>query len=174
MIIKESYTYLINRFTEKIISDRYDNMEKRAEEFIKKSYLSNKVILNHEILNIVVLDYFTDLERLKDFECIDRANKNKITAFMSYWWLRRKPLQIITDSYDDEELVYINEKFIATFMSKDFMYNSDTKKLISDKQCEKCLEHIYYHLKYRVYTPQTLELFLMGVDTGIDIGLKNT
>lgn len=169
---RPDYKYLVEKFTEPVIKNRYINMEKRALEFIKASGVQEKVILNHEILNIVMLDYFTDLERLKGFEEIERANKNKISAYMSYWWLRRKPIQIVADTLGSEELVYINERFIATFLSKDFMFEN-RRKALSNKKCQKCLEHIYYHLKYRLYTPQTIELMLMGIDTGIEIGSMN-
>lgn len=164
-----NYNYLLTKFEEKVIKERYNYMEQRATAFIKKSNLEKDVYLNHNSLNVVILDYFADLARLKDFEGIERTNKNKITAFMSYWWLRRKPIQIKTDGIENEDLVYINEKFISTLISKDFMY-TNTKKTMSNDQCDKCLEHIYYHLKYRVYTAQTLELMLMAADTGIEIG----
>ena len=163
-----SYKYLIEKFGEDVIKKRYDYMEERALAFIKKSELENDVYLNHKILDAVILDYFADLERLKDFEGIEHANKNKITAFMSYWWLKRKPLQI-RNNIDKEELVYINEKFISTLISKDFMAINSSKTM-SNKQCEKCVQHIFYHLKYRAYTAQTLELMLMAADTGIEIG----
>ena len=164
-----SYKYLIECFSEDTIKNRYTYMEKRAQEFIRKSNLEDKVSLNHNILNIVILDYFADVERLKNFEEIEHTNKNKITAFMAYWWLRRKPMQLLVDNINDEDLVYINEKFIATLMSKDFMYPKSSA-MMQNEQCDKCLKHIYYHLKYRVYTAQTLELMLMAADTGIEIG----
>ena len=163
------YKYLIEKFGEKVIKDRYNFMEKRANAFVKECKLENKVFLNHNIMNVVVLDYFADLARLKEFEGIERTNKNKITAFMSYWWLRRKPLQLKIDDLGDEDLVYINEKFISTLITKDFMYYN-SKKVMSNEQCDKCIEHLFYHLKYRIYTAQTLELMLMAADTGIEIG----
>ena len=165
---KESYEYLIDQFGEQTIKDRYSSMEKRALAFIEENKLTEKVALNHNILNVVILDYFADLARMKDFEGIERANKNKITSFMAYWWLRRQPLQLMIDDVNQEELVYINEKFMTTFIAKDFMF-LDNKAMNSEK-CKKCLKHIYYHLKYRVYTAQTLELMLMAADTGIEIG----
>ena len=163
------YKYLIEKFGESVIKERYGYMEQRANSFIKKCELDDEAFLNHNILNVVVLDYFADLARLKEFEGIERTNKNKITAFMSYWWLRRKPIQLKTDNLDNEELVYINEKFISTLITKDFMY-ANSSKLMSNEQCDKCIEHLFYHLKYRVYTAQTLELMLMAADTGIEIG----
>lgn len=169
MKILPDYKYLLDDFGEDTIQQRYEHMARRATEFIKNNNLENKVVLNYGILNVVMLDYFADLHRLKGFEGIVRTNKNKITSYMSYWWLRRKPLQVIVDATDDEELIYINEKFIVTLLTKDFM-NANTKRLLSNKQCQRCLSHIYYHLKYRVYTAQTLELMLMAADTGIEIG----
>lgn len=168
----KDYLYLLDHFTAQVMQDRYDSMEKRAIAFIKAEKLENDVIVNHECLNVVMLDYFADIARLKDFELIKRTNKNKITAFMAYWWLRRRPLQIITDRRDNEELVYINEKFVAAFLSKDFLFKN-AKYLMENPKCEQYLKHIYYHLKYRVYTAQTLELFLMAIDVGQEIGRLN-
>lgn len=167
-----SYEYLITQFGEDVIQKRHDYMEKRALKFIEESGLEGTVILNHLMLHAVILDYFTDIHRLKIFANISHSNKNKITAYMSYWWMRRKPLQVIVDTMDNEDLVYINEKFVAVLLSKDFMYEN-REKLLSNEQCNTCLQHIYYHLKYRAYTAQTLELMLMAADTGIEIGKVN-
>lgn len=179
---KPSYEYLIKRFTridengnlikgEDVIKDRVMYMERRAIAFIQKENIQDCVHISPSILDIVILDYFADIARLKDFEDgIENTNKNKITAFMGYWWIRRKPIQILKLPEDErcEKLVYINEKFIATLIAKDFMF--DNPEANDDEQCDECLNHIYYHLKYRVFTAQTLELFLMGINTGIHIG----
>lgn len=167
-----SYEYLIAKFGEDVIRSRHDHMEKRALEFIRESDLGKTVILNHQMLHAVILDYFADISRLKEFANISHSNKNKITAYMSYWWLRRKPLQVIVDAADDEELAYVNEKFIAVLLTKDFMFEN-MNRLLSNERCATCLQHIYYHLKYRIYTAQTLELMLMAADTGIEIGKMN-
>ncbi|MFI3213497.1 MAG: hypothetical protein R3Y24_09145 [Eubacteriales bacterium] len=166
-----SYEYLIEKFGESVIEDRFNNMELRANKFIEMCNLCDKISLNIDILKIVLIDYFTDIERLKDFEGIERTNKNKITAYMAYWWVRRKPLQLVNSNNNKEMLVYINEKFIATFIAKDFM-SQKTSELVKNDECKKCMEHIYYHLKYRIYTAQTLEMFLLGIDTGIAVGRK--
>ncbi|MFI3213513.1 MAG: hypothetical protein R3Y24_09225 [Eubacteriales bacterium] len=64
-----SYEYLIEKFGESVIEDRFNNMELRANKFIEMCNLSDKISLNIDILKIVLIDYFTDIERLKDFEC---------------------------------------------------------------------------------------------------------
>lgn len=176
--MKERPTYksLLKQPGKEIIIRRYNNMEKRAVAFLVEDQLSEYVGVNHAVLNAVMLDYFADIERLKSFAGIEHANKNKITAYMAYWWLRRKPLQILSDiDLDDgrlDDIVYVNERFIATFLTKDFMY-PNTQELRKDAQCNRFIRHILYHLKYRIYTPQTLELMLMSVDSGISIGRIN-
>ena len=163
------YNYLIDTFSKEVIENRHAFLAKRANRFICESHLEEEVILNHEALNLVVLDYFADIARLKDFSEIEHTNKNKITAYTSYWWLRRKPIQIVGDDLGREELVYINEKFISTLIAKDFLYEN-AESLLSNQKCIACVQHIYYHLRFRTYTPQVLELLLMGIDTGIEIG----
>lgn len=165
----DSYNYLFKKFGKEVIEERYSYMQKRVEFFIKKYNLEKKVYLNHGILNVVILDYFADLERLKDFEGIEYANKNKITAFMSYWWIRRKPIQVFPKLEIEESLTYVNEQFITTLIIKDFMFQ-DNKDILKMDECKKCYEHIFYHLKYRIFTAQTLELMLMAAHTGISIG----
>lgn len=180
---RPDYKYLIERFSREatadkpaingadIIKARMCYMEKRAMDFIQSEKIQDYVHVSPSILDIVILDYFADIARLKDFEDgLEFTNKNKITAFMAYWWIRRKPIQVVKlpDEERDERLVYVNEKFIATLIAKEFMYSNP--KAYNNDKCDICLNHIYYHLKYRVYTAQTLELFLMGIDTGIEIG----
>jgi len=166
---RPTYQYLLEKPGGKVIQQRYQHMEERAMAFLSEAKLTNTVQLNHGILNVVILDYFADIERLKAFEEIERANKNKISAYMAYWWLRRKPLQVIKDDVTNEHLVYVNEEFIATLLTKDFLA-TNTQKLLEIEQCNRFIDHILYHLKYRIYTPQTLELMLMATDTGIEIG----
>lgn len=178
-----SYIYLIEQFTirdtngkivingEDVIKDRANYMKDKALKFIKAEGISHMVHLSPSILDIVILDYFSDIAKLKDFEIgLENASKNQITAFMGYWWVRRKPIQIVelSDAKRYESLVYVNEKFIATLIAKDFMF--DNPESYNDERCKECINHIYYHLKYRVFTAQTLELFLMGINTGIHIG----
>ena len=42
-----NYNYLLTKFEEKVIKERYNYMEQRATAFIKKSNLEKDVYLNH-------------------------------------------------------------------------------------------------------------------------------
>ena len=50
------------------------------------------------------MDYFADIQRLKDFHGIELANKNKIVAYEAHWILRRKPIQIVKERSNDADV----------------------------------------------------------------------
>ena len=132
------YQYLLDKYKD-VMEERCDHLERRAKEFVKNSGYSDCVILNHSMLNIMVIDYFADIDRLKGFHDIEHTNKNKITAYTVYWWLRRRPLQVIVDrdntienAAENEKFVYINEEFAASLIMKD-IFNID-KELIKNNK----------------------------------------
>ena len=168
MIFDSKYQFLNKEST--VIEERIINMTSRAEAFIDAQNYRDFIYLNKALLHSVVLDYFTDLARLKSFENIEFANKNKITAYMSYWWIRRKPLQIKENLTIDEKLVSVNENFIATLILKDMMEGRDPNAFLDHEQFRLLKTHLIYHLKYRALTPQSLELIIMSMKVGIDIG----
>lgn len=170
------YKYLITSFKEQTIKDRFNHLEQRAKEFINRKNYSEKVFLNKLILDAVVIDYFVDIDRLKKFQEIDHANKNKITAYTAYWWLRRKPLQLLVDKgknnenlEENEELVYINESFITSLIMKDIMYMNE-EEILNNNVLKNGIKHIFYYLKYRPLNAQAIELMLVMAQIGEEIG----
>ncbi|NDO50694.1 hypothetical protein FMM75_15265 [Lachnospiraceae bacterium MD335] len=171
------YIYLVNKY-KKVIESRYDHLEIRAKEFIKKQGYSDVVILNHSMLNIMIIDYFADIDRLKEFHDIEHANKNKITAYTVYWWLRRRPLQVITDQDNtiekankNEKLVYVNEEFATSLIIKDiFNLNIDKDSIKNSVTCKKYIEYVFYYLKYRVLDAKAIEWVLASAEIGQEIG----
>lgn len=155
---------------------RCGHLEIRANEFIKNQGYSNLVILNHSMLNIMVIDYFADIDRLKNFHNINHANKNKITAYTVYWWLRRRPLQVVVDpkntidnAAEHEKLVYINEEFATSLIIKD-IFDIDKNLIINNNCFKKYIEHIFYYLKYRALDAQGIEWLLATADVCKEIG----
>ncbi len=67
------------------------------------------------LLNQAVIDYFADIDRLKNFHKIDKINYLKVHAYSAYWLLRRKPIQIIQED-EDTELAFMNENFVASYL----------------------------------------------------------
>ncbi len=171
----KDYVYLVEKY-ENEIKSRYDHLEKRANQFIQNSGYAGRVIINHSMLNIMIIDYFADIDRLKDFHSIGRANKNKITAYTIYWWMRRKPLQVVVDPSNsvetaavNEKLVYVNEEFATSLIIKDIL-QIDKKTIKKSEIITKYVQHAFYYLKYRLLDPQGIEWLLATADVGIEIG----
>ena len=45
-----------------------------------------------------MLDYFTDISRLKHFHQAKHINSLKVISYETYWLLRRKPIQILVET----------------------------------------------------------------------------
>lgn len=165
----ETYNYLVEKFTEEVIDERVEHLRLRIDKYLQQTGHPDLYLLNTTVLKDAVTDYFADIERLKDFQGIEKVNKNKITAYIAYWLLRHKPIQITVDQCKNYEWTYPNEEFVASLIMKDYIVYDETlcKGMPQVRQLSKFL---FYFLKYRILTPQTLELFLEGVHTGVEIG----
>lgn len=137
-----------------------------AEEFYHKNHLEENVYFNDDIFEYCLLDILVDLARLKTFHDIENVNFIKLMAYSASWCLKRKPFQLIEGA--DKKYIYINEKFALSLLMRAVGMLND------NNYCWKCnnqvliknISHWMYHLKYRNTNPQTLELFLIGFETG--------
>ncbi len=133
--------------------------------------------LNSILLGNTVMDYYTDMVRIKEFHPIEFTNVYKSIGYMVYWFLKRKPIQIISDSKDVD--VDINERFMVSYIINEFLNakgkkNPDVKwsecwSRIPDKRKNNFFDNWVYFLTYRGYTAQTLELALMNFEMGLNI-----
>lgn len=156
-----SYQDVLNSFGEKKVAERYDNIFLQLEGFIKRNKYTEKVTICPSIVNQLIIDYFTDLYRLKEFHHIDLANYVKITAYMAYWIVRRKPLQVIKDDVEDIELAFCNENFVLSFLMR-FLQNGVTNVNDENGVFREFVSTLSYTLRYRTLTAQMLELMLEG------------
>lgn len=139
---------------------------KMAEEFYVRHDLKGKVYFNENIFEYCLIDILVDLARLKHFHEISRVNFVKFMAYTASWCLKRKPFQLIKGC--DEKYLYVNELFALSlllqasgFYDENVNYYEEDKKELIDS-----FGQIFYHLKYRNTNPQTLELLLIGMETG--------
>ena len=148
-----SYDGLLEEFSEDVIRSRY--------AFLYKVRL-DEVLLMH-----AVLDYFSDVSRLKKFHHIHHINETKVIAYETFWLLRRKPLQVVTQRQDDF-LAFINEKFVFSRLAAFLVGNRKDQVLREQdkKAFMNYLDTLYYFLKYRQYDPKMLELMLLGFRAG--------
>lgn len=165
--INRDYEELFKHFGEEKIRQRYEALEKYLKIFIGRSQFKDKVRISYSLLNQAVVDYFADIDRLKDFHNIEKANYIKIHAYSAYWLLRRKPIQVIKDD-DDGELAFINENFVASYLLQ-FLRGEDSEVFIKidDKaEYDGFVENLKYFLRYRTVTAKMLETFLESYQAG--------
>lgn len=167
----KSYDYsdLIKDFGQEKIAERYSTLYKYLESYIERSGFTDNVAIANSVLNQVVIDYFADIHRMKEFHEIERTNFLKIHAYSAYWILRRKPLQIIQDNDENIELAFVNENFVASYLIT-FMCEKKTDAviLIDDREMyDEFLNNLQYYLRYRLVTPQVLETILEAYRAGM-------
>jgi len=141
--------------------------------FINQYELINKVEVNRRMLAEAIHDYFADTQRAKDFHNIKHINAEKIYAYLTYWILLRKPIQVV-EKFNGCE--FVNELFLTLYLtssiaaekniSKDQRENNPTFKKFQDL--------LFYNLKYRYISQQSLELMIEAFFCGCDFIAVNT
>lgn len=166
--VYSDYGELMGEFSEDVIRNRYAFLYKECGEFLKSLELQDAVEVNEVLLMHAVLDYFSDVSRLKKFHHINHINEIKVIAYESFWILRRKPLQVVKECGDSDFLAFVNEKFvfsrIAAFLVEDRM--DQVLREADKKAFLNYLDTLYYYLKYRQYDAQMLELMVLGFKAG--------
>lgn len=167
-----SYDDLVTAFGPDKIKSRYCFLERCARRFIENRNMKDYIGIHSFLIEEIVLDYFADIKRLKDFHEIERANPIKISAYTAFWVCRRKPLYLTTMVNDDilknhRDLIEINEWFaVSILVSMAFdnrvriFLNGDDLALWNSLRV-----HIQYFLVYRIFTPQALELAVSACTT---------
>lgn len=170
--VYDSYADIMEKVGLEKIDKRYKDLHQIYIEFIKKECVENKVRINTFVLAHAIMDYFTDITRLKDFHKIEYTNNYKTMAYEINWLLRRKPLQILED--EQESLIYINEKFVLSYTISFLTRNRENNTYcelgdFKQKVLAGFIESFYYHLKYRHCDAQSIELALLSFNAGITL-----
>lgn len=165
------YNYLIKIFSEEKIKFRYSFTLQKAKNYLKSLEINDYIKINESILSEVIIDYFSDIERLKDFHNIEKVNYIKVASYLSYWIIRRKPLQyynIPEDKILNEKhylrrmLVEINELFAYNIIIST-VFDLREVTVIDKRIWNEYTNNIVYHFVYRLITPQNIELFIQSL-----------
>lgn len=143
--------------------DRFISTLNKMQQFVKEMGCDDQVKINELLLGYTLVDYFEDVGRLKAFHEVPHINSVKVVAYTSYWILRRKPIQITTINKD---ILYINEKYVLAYILE---FLSSKKDLIVTREnagLESFVKSLFYFLKYRAYSAQSIELFIMSFFAG--------
>ena len=136
-----------------------------AEEFLAMLKIEqSKARINNFLLVHAVMDYFTDIARLKSFHPVDYVNKYKIIAYEVFWWLRRKPIQLIDKGEPDT--VFINEKFAVSLILSVLDYDARDQSKDAQKYIDSFQDSLYYYFKFRHFTAQDIEMILLAFKAG--------
>ena len=160
--IDQHYQFLLEYFPGDTIFLRYRNMLVQMEDIVNEMGVADQVVINEELLMRAVLDYFTDIARLKQFHNIENTNEQKTYAYGTYWMLKRSPIQI--KSPVDDTYVYINEKAAVAMIFPKMLIElgvdiiDDRNRTI--KLLHEFLDLLYYNFKYRQFNPHSLELMM--------------
>jgi hypothetical protein len=158
------YNDIIKEFGREKIETRYKTLLSALETFIERMKYTDSVLVNETLLMYSLLDYFTDISRVKSFHRIEHINEIKIIAYETYWFLKRKPLQIKSNH---KEYAFVNEQFalshIVSFLTEDKDSGVD---LMDSSDLNFFVNTLFYFLKYRLYDAQILELFLLSFKAG--------
>lgn len=163
----ESFEELYKNFDEELIVERCDYLSSQMISYLESRERLDDVTIHKPLLINAVLDYFVDIDMIKNFHKIELVNNSKIAAYTSYWLLRRKPLQVIRDT-KEQSLCFINEKFVFYFLVN-FILGDSPRSTISKKATlhfDNFTNTLYYYLKYRRIDPQTLELMILSFISG--------
>lgn len=162
-----SYREIVNYFGEVKVTDRYKFLYDKMKEYIRVRGLEDKLFIQEGILQQMVMDYFVDIYRLKEFHKLDKANITKILSYEAYWILRRKPIQV-APGQTEYRLVYANEGFVTTFLVHEFLIPGESEPMTKEEEEQffSLLRQLNYHLKYRNLDKQDLELLLLAYQTG--------
>lgn len=156
---------LFNHFvkTNKKFEERFASLLSCMNDFIAKRSLGEQVKVNSLALGYALVDYYEDILRLKEFHKLGHVNTVKIVAYTSYWLLQRKPIQILGSN---KSLLYINERFVLYYIL-DFLSNDKRSILANEKKgVESFSETLFYCLKYRNLSSNSLEMIIMAFLAG--------
>lgn len=162
-----SYKYLVDKFSANKISSRYDWLNKLLTDYISKKGYQDKVIISEDILKHVIVDYFVDIDRLKEFQDIELVHPSKIYAYLSFWLLRHKVLQLIVPT-EAADLAFVNEEFVCYFI-RSYLFSEPENVAILDnkKECvDNFISTLLYHFQYRDYSAKNIELVILAFQAG--------
>lgn len=165
-----NYDELVSVVKKDVIESRIRQISQEMLDFLKSRELLEVAYVHEMALAHAVMDYFSDIQRLKDYQKIEHINELKIKAYETFWLLQRKPIQL-KEQLDDDRMLYVNEKFLLTRLTS-FMLGDDIYKPLVDEKgiaYKNFLDTLYYYLKFRRCDAQAIELMLLAFRAGVTI-----
>ena len=157
------YQFLLKYFPGNIMSMRLKALWEDTYNVIKSFGLKDKLRMDKESFKNIILDYFTDIARLKDFQDIKRTNTDKIYGYELFWFLRRHPIQLLEEDpnlYDINEKIALNVFLPRILAEAGLPYDCKNQSKEFQDRLKVFVDLLFYNMKYRAYTQQSLELMI--------------
>lgn len=161
----DNYKFLVDEFSSETIENRFEAIYNFLNLYIESNNLKDQVFISIDLLNNMVLDYFSDIHRIKEFQDIELTNLAKIYSYTAYWLLRRKVIQLKHEDTNDK-LSFVNEEMVATYIFS-FLFETNVFIVESQKEYfEEFQKNILYSFIYRPFTPQSIESIIYAFQAG--------
>lgn len=161
------YDDLVSAVGEEVIESRIWQISREMLDFLRANDLEQIAYVHQMALAHAVMDYFSDIQRLKDYQKIEHINEIKIKAYETFWLLKRKPIQL-KEQMEDDRLLYVNEKFLMTRLTSFMLGDEINRPIVGEKgvSFKNFLNTLYYYLKFRRCDAQSIELMLLAFQAG--------
>lgn len=161
------YDELVSEVGEEVIKSRIEQISQEMIDFLNTYNLNQAAYINKMALTHAIMDYFSDIQRLKGYQKIEHINDIKIKAYETFWLLKRKPLQL-KEQIEDDRILYVNEKFLLTRLTSFMLDSQINVPMIEEKGTafKNFLNTLYYYLKFRRCDAQSIELMLLAFKAG--------
>ena len=167
----KNYAHLIEEVGEEKIRSRYEYLHTQISQFIDsfdRKGSQKSLCINERILMHCILEYYEDILKVKTSHNLDHTNSPKVNAYMAYWLLRRHPIQNFAEDAENDDFVFVNEKFVLSMLMSFLTQGSESKPLVG-QDLDIYLAFInsfYYYLKFRRLDPQSIEMILLSFRIG--------
>lgn len=151
----------------RIVQCRIEQISMEINAFLNHHELNTVSYVNVMALTHAIMDYFSDIQRLKEYQEIDHVNEFKIKAYETFWLLKRKPIQI-NKQIDDDKQLFVNEQFLLSRLHS-FMLGEKINEPINGDELKgmtNFLDSLLYYLKFRRCDAQSIELMLLAFNAG--------
>lgn len=161
------YDELVAAVGQKVIESRIQQVSQEMLDFLKINNLEEIAYVHEMALTHAIMDYFSDIQRLKDYQQIEHVNEIKIKAYETFWLLKRKPIQL-KGQIQDDKFLYVNEKFLLTRLTSFMLDEEINRPIVGEKSIafKNFLNTLYYYLKFRRCDAQSIELMLLAFKAG--------
>ena len=151
---------------------RFENLLIQIQDVLEALGALDLVTVNTDLLGRAVLNYFEDIDRLKSFEGIQHTNEEKIYGYMTFWLLRTKPIQFVTQDVP-REFLFINEKVFTWMLISKMLRESGIDPDSQNPDLMPLLRLLLYYFKYRHFTQQSLELMITAFFCGCQFAIPD-